>query len=88
MHVSETGTPGLPQDSLSKAIEAASKVNALLIASGKLKPSVWISPKHAVDRHCKPTPKHVDIDSMDFTKKLKRFGADKLLGTTRTLAGV
>ena len=43
MHVSETGTPGLPQDSLSKAIEAASKVNALLIASGKLKPSQAVS---------------------------------------------
>ena len=56
--------------------------------SGKLKPSVWISPKHAVVRHGKPTPKHVDIDSMDFTKKLKRFRADKLLGTTCRFAGV
>lgn len=28
-----------PEDSLSKAAEAASRVNALLIAKGKLKPS-------------------------------------------------
>lgn len=40
MHVMESSEPGgLPPDSLSKAMAAASKVNALLIASGKLKPT-------------------------------------------------
>lgn len=39
MHVSEPGPPDMTNDSLLQAIAAASKVNALLIASGKLKPS-------------------------------------------------
>ena len=66
----------------------SANLNSKKEKSGKLKPSVWISPKHAVVRHGKPSPKLVDIDSMYFTKKFKRFRADKIFGTTCRFAGV
>lgn len=68
MHVQEPMTNGLPQDSLSKAIEAASKVNAILIASGKLKPA------HAASEN---TQRVVTSESLSnkvtVTKKLTEF---------------